>query len=142
MIQQVSSLASLPILVKGSAMKIANINPDTLSQVDNKELTSLNLRMHQLWAGNFAGNDELTVGDLNRENLLNAALFIWAEMLNRGMEVDTDTALWRAAEQLTKSEVIVVQEEPSTYRREEAYKMAEQVRSDNGSVASEKDGGD
>jgi len=81
-------------------MAIDEINPRSLRPIDDQELLSLHHRMHQLHGANFAGNDKLSVGELNREALLNAYVFIIDEMTLRGMNVSHDNDLWRESEDM------------------------------------------
>lgn len=84
-------------------MPIKEISPVSLRQVDDQELLSLHRRLHQLFAGNFAGNDKLSAGDLGREDLVNAELFVQDEMARRGMEHQADDALSQEADQLRRT---------------------------------------
>lgn len=76
-----------------SKLAVADINPEALREVTRQELTSMNRRLHQLYGAVFAGNDRRTADGLSRETLINAAVFMWAEMKTRGMNVAADTAL-------------------------------------------------
>ncbi len=60
----------------------------------------MHLRLHQLFGLNFAGNDKITAGDLNREELVNAELFVQAEFRRRGIEHTADDELTYEAEEL------------------------------------------
>ena len=124
---------------KGAAkLAVPEIIPDRLMKVPVKELVSVNRRLYQLWSSNFADNTKMTAGDLNREDLVNAAKFVWAEMERRGFEVSRDTSLWRAANRtLTKCEDDG-EDEPETWLREEAYEFAE-ITEDGGEDAGEVD---
>jgi DNA adenine methylase len=81
-------------------IRVAEIEPGTLRHVSDRELRSVNLRLHQLYGANFADNDKITAGELNREDLINAALFVFREMHRRGFHIQRDSALWREAERL------------------------------------------
>lgn len=94
-------------------MRIAEIEPGTLRHVSDRELKSLNLRLHQLYGGNFADNDSMTAGELNRENLVNAALFVFREMHRRGMHYQRDSALYREAERLRTGKRATAETNPS-----------------------------
>jgi hypothetical protein len=83
-------------------LRVPEMVPDRLKRVGDKELLAVNRRLHQLFSANFADNDKTTVGDLNREDLVNAALFVWAEMERRDMEVAEDSPLREAAFALVK----------------------------------------
>lgn len=70
-------------------MKIKDINPDTLKEVDNDELLSLHFRLHQLYGRFFAEEVEEPKEDgegLSKEDLLNAGVFIVQEMTKRGLK--------------------------------------------------------
>ena len=85
---------------RADKLRIEEMIPDKLRVVPDQELLAVNRRLHQLYGANFDGNDKMTAGELNREDLINAALFVWKEMLRRGMAVNQESALWRAAEHL------------------------------------------
>jgi hypothetical protein len=103
---------------------VGEMVPGKLRDVDAKELLSLNRRLHQLWGANFADTDRTTAGTLNREDVVNAALFVWAEMQRRGIRIARDSDLWRAAQTLTKADVPVDKLESAMSDREARYEHA------------------
>lgn len=110
--------------INAAKLGVGEMVPDRLRDVDDRELLSLNRRLHQLWGGNFEGNDRITAGTLNREDVVNAALFVWAEMQRRGIRVARDSDLWRAAQALRKAEVAVDKYESAMSDREARYEHA------------------
>lgn len=84
-------------------LTVAEMVPGRLAHVSDRELAAVNLRLHQLFGGNFAGNDRMVAGDLNREDLVNAAIFVWAEMKRRGMSVADNGPLYEEAERLRET---------------------------------------
>lgn len=82
-----------------SKLGVDEINPRALAAVDDRELLSINRRLHQIYGGNFEGNNRVTAGDLNREAVVNAYIFVAAEMEDRDMK-PKQTALAIEAEQL------------------------------------------
>jgi hypothetical protein len=97
-------------------LSVGEMVPSKLREVTDEELLSVNRRLHQLFGAHFAGNRAMTAGDLNREDVVNAALFVWAEMRRRDMEVSDDSPLAQAANDLAKGE-----------DREEVYSMFGQL---------------
>jgi site-specific DNA-adenine methylase len=84
-------------------MSIKDISPVSLRGVDDQELLSLHRRLHQLFAGNFAGNAKLSAGDLKREDLINAEIFVQDEMSRRQMEHQADDDLASEAAKLRQT---------------------------------------
>lgn len=104
-------------------LAVPEMVPGRLRRVPDQELLAVNRRLHQLFAANFEGNSSMTAGDLNREDLVNAAIFVWQEMKRRRMTVAQDTALWQAANRLRKED-----DEPEaltleTMSRDEMYAL-------------------
>lgn len=85
-------------------LTIPNMVPQRLRRVADQELLSINRRLHQLFAAHFESNDSMTAGDLNREDLVNAAIFVWEEMRRRRMQVSENTSLWEAAASIGKQD--------------------------------------
>lgn len=81
-------------------LAIVEITAASIENVDNKELLSLNRRLHQLWGANFEGTDKKSADGLVREDLINAYVTVRAEMEKRSMETSDDTDLARAAKEL------------------------------------------
>jgi len=71
-------------------LAIKEITPEVLKDITDADLLSTHRRLHQLFAGNFEGNDKTTAGDLNREDLVNAEIFVQNEMADRDMEHEAD----------------------------------------------------
>lgn len=93
----------LPEQEEVAKLSIDEMNPRSLREVSDRELLSLNRRLHQLYGKNFEGNDKITSGDLNREDLVNAYIFVSNEMKTREMELN-DTSLAIEARTLAKEE--------------------------------------
>jgi hypothetical protein len=74
-------------------LTVAEVHSDRLRGVADDELLSVHRRLHQLFGGNFAGNDRLAAGDLRREDLVNAELFVQDEMARRGLRHEADDEL-------------------------------------------------
>lgn len=81
-------------------LSVAEVHPDRLRDVPDEELLSVHLRLHQLFAQHFAGNDKLGLDGLRREDLVNAELFVQAELARRGMKHEADDELAREAARL------------------------------------------
>jgi hypothetical protein len=84
-------------------VKVAEIDPTSLKGEPDDALLSLHLRLHQLFAANFAGNDKLSTAGMTREEVVNAELLVQAEMARRGMKHEADDELAREAEALRRS---------------------------------------
>ncbi|MDR7420811.1 MAG: DNA adenine methylase, partial [Armatimonadota bacterium] len=91
------------VVARLDKLAIAEIHPDRLRNVSDEEILSVHRRLHQLFAKNFAGNERLTVGELRREDLVNAELFVQEEMRRRGMRHGADDALAREADALRRT---------------------------------------
>ena len=83
-------------------LAVAEIHPERLRAVDDAELLSVHRRLHQLFGAHFAGNDRLSAGDLNREAVVNAEVFVQAEMTRRGVAHAAADELAREAAALSK----------------------------------------
>ncbi|MGB9834993.1 MAG: hypothetical protein ACPLPW_08530, partial [bacterium] len=81
-------------------MRIEEIRPNTLKEVDNQEILSLHHRVHQLApAVRRDGKHE----GLNWEDLVNAHIFLVHEMERRGIKHNPHDELDQATEELSKS---------------------------------------
>lgn len=78
-------------------LTVAEVHPDRLRGVDDGDLLSVHRRLHQLFGGHFAGNESLSAGDLRREDLVNAELFVQDEMLRRGMHHEAEDRTTRSS---------------------------------------------
>ena len=85
-------------------LTIPNMVPERLRRVADQKLLSINRRLHQLYGAHFESSDSMSAGDLNREDLVNAAIFVWAEMRRRRMQVSENTPLFEAAASLRKQD--------------------------------------
>lgn len=93
---------------------VEGINPKSLRKEGDRELLSLHLRLHQLFANNFEGNTMITAGDLNRETLVNAEIFVQAEMSRRGFQHKVDDELTEEAVGLRAQKVEQMLEKAET----------------------------
>jgi site-specific DNA-adenine methylase len=109
-------------------LRIGEIEPGTLRHVSDRELRSVNLRLHQLYGANFADSDRMTAGELNRENLINAALFVFREMHRRGMHYQRDSALYQETERLRAAKRATAETNPSGDGKLEALSLRDVVR--------------
>ncbi|MBI3184709.1 MAG: DNA adenine methylase, partial [Myxococcales bacterium] len=92
------------LAVETSKLEIAEVHPERLRAVSDEELLSVHRRLHQLFGGNFAGNDRLSAGDLKREDIVNAEVFVQDEMARRGMRHEVGDELAVEADVLRKYE--------------------------------------
>ncbi|MBI3184627.1 MAG: DNA adenine methylase [Myxococcales bacterium] len=91
------------LAVETRKLEVAEVHPERLRGVPDEELLSIHRRLHQLFGGNFAGNDRLSAADLKREDLVNAELFVQDELHRRGMEHAADDELAREAATLRRT---------------------------------------
>lgn len=81
---------------------VTDIDPPRLRRIPDQELLSVHLRLHQLFAGNFEGNQKLSTDGMRREDVVNAELFVQAEMARRDMKHEADDELTREAAELSR----------------------------------------
>jgi hypothetical protein len=74
-------------------LTVAEITPEALDRADKRELLMVHLRLHQVFMIGFADNDKLTADDLNREDLVNAEIFVQNELERRKLEHLVDDQL-------------------------------------------------
>jgi hypothetical protein len=79
----VEKLKSVCLKIKELVMRIEDITPDKLAEVENKELHSLRLRFIQLWNKNFKDSDKDAVGTLERDDFLNKYTHLTQELKSR-----------------------------------------------------------
>ncbi len=88
-------------------MRIADVSPETLVEVDDKELLSMHRRCHQLAGALFATARERAEDDdegrLTWEDLVNAHAFVRAEMHRRDMEHNAHDRLDRESERVQQN---------------------------------------
>lgn len=79
-------------------LRVEQIIPSTLADLDDDKLRSLERQLHEVYNETFQGNDKLTAGGQNREDLINAAVFVWRELTNRGQGLNLGAPMYREAE--------------------------------------------
>lgn len=83
-------------------MKLSEINAASLAKVRDKELLNLHRRLHQLWALMEKG------AKYNREQLVNAHVFVVREMGRRGMEHNQVDGLDRESRRFEAAEGVIL----------------------------------
>lgn len=84
-----------------SKLDIGEITPSRLRRVPESELLMVHLRVHQWYANEFAGNDRIrSAGGMNREDVVNAEIFLQNEMARRGLQHHVEDGLTREADAL------------------------------------------
>lgn len=103
--------------VRQGKLAVSEMVPVRLQRANDIEIALMERKLRKLFIVNFATNRESTVGDLDKEDIVKTASFVWQEMRHRGMPVDDETALWREAKGIGKD----AEEEPVEWIRDEIY---------------------
>jgi len=82
---------------------VAGVTPDTVEAHGDADLKAVADRLSDIWDRHFATTDKITSDGLNRESVLNAALFVLAELKNRKLDAPTGS-LWEAAREMGKAD--------------------------------------